>query len=134
MTLTRDKDETPLVRAQAEAAAWIALLHSSERDAEIESGLKRWIGADPLHAAAWEAATDIWNETSSLPRRIPRPPLLHSRPRRSYLRPVLAAAAVSFLLATGVTFQHYFWRPGVSTAVGEQRTLNLEDGTRVELN
>ena len=133
MILKDESSEAPEVRAQAEAAAWISLLHSSQRNAEIEAGLKRWIAADPLHAKVWEVATDIWNETSSLPRRVPSPPTVARRSRPSYLRPVLALAALCVLTVSGVVVQH-FMRGNVSTVVGEQRTLNLEDGTRVELN
>lgn len=132
MTPLQSKDG--LVRAQAEAAAWISLLHSSERNTEIETGLRRWIAADPLNAAAWETATDIWNETSGLPRRIPLPPIPSSRlTRPPYLRPVLAMAVVLCLACGGLGLK-YFLHSSVSTVVGEQRTLNLEDGTRVELN
>jgi transmembrane sensor len=132
--MDEETDDTPLMRVQAEAAAWVALLHSSERNSEIEEGLKRWIAASPLHAKTWEVATDLWSETSGLPRRIPAPPpLIVNRPQSSYLRPVLAMAVVSCLVVGGVTLQH-FWRARVNTGVGEQRTLNLEDGTRVELN
>ncbi|HEY6923722.1 MAG TPA: FecR domain-containing protein [Steroidobacteraceae bacterium] len=134
MTLIDKPGEGSLARAQAEAAAWIALLHSPERNAEIEAGLKRWIEASPLHAAAWEAASDIWNETSNLPRRIPSPQTAAHRPARApYFRPALAMAVV-LCLACGGFAAKYFLHPRVNTVVGEQRTLNLEDGTRVELN
>ncbi len=46
---------------------------------------------------------------------------------------MIAAVAVCLLVA-GIALQHFFLHPSVSTAVGEQRTLNLEDGTRIELN
>jgi len=127
-----DESGGSLVRAQAEAAAWIALLHSDERNEEVEAGLIRWIAADPLHTKAWEAATDIWNETGGLPRRIPQARALCRGTGRAYLRPVLAIAAVCLIVA-GTALQHYLLA-GVSTAVGEQRTLSLEDGSRVELN
>jgi len=134
MTLMDQSGEGTLVRVQAEAAAWMALLHSSERNAEVEAGLRRWIAADPLHAAAWEAATDIWNETSNLPRRIPLPQTLPHRPAKPpYFRPVLALAIVLCLVGGGFAAK-YLLHPRVNTVVGEQRTLNLEDGTRVELN
>lgn len=129
-----EESKGSLIRSQAEAAAWIALLHSAERNAEVEAGLRRWIAADPMNAAAWEAGTDIWNETSHLPRRIPQPDIRSSRSTsRRYLRPLLAVAVVLCLAGGGLTLQ-YFRHSTVNTVVGEQRTLNLEDGTRVELN
>lgn len=131
-----ESDAGTLARIQADAAAWMALLHSPERNAEIEAGLQRWIAADPLHAAAWEAATDIWHETSGLPRRIPRPPTPaagRASTQRSYLRPVFAVAGVVCVASAGLILQHLV-RSRVNTVVGEQRILNLEDGTRVELN
>ncbi|HEY6925265.1 MAG TPA: FecR domain-containing protein [Steroidobacteraceae bacterium] len=117
------------MRAQTEAAAWIAVLHSSERSAEVEAGLKRWIAADPLHANVWEVATDVWTDTANLPRRIPQP---RARARNRFMRPLLAIAVLCLVVA-GITL------PGllpmrISTGVGEQRNLSLQDGTRVELN
>ena len=132
MRQTGESDELAVTRAQAEAAAWMALLHSPERDAAIEGGLRRWIAADALHAAVWEVATDLWNETGALPRRIPRRPITGRNSRKALLPP-LFAIAVLCLIVVGL-FVKYSYISGVSTAVGEQRTLNLDDGTRVELN
>ena len=134
MTVDNEPGEDTLTRVQAEAAAWMALLHSPERNAAIEAGLKNWIGADPLHAATWETATDVWSETEGLPRRIPRQRVRVKE--RSFRRPLIAAVAamaLAGLVALGLSIKEYI-RSGVSTAVGEQRTLNLDDGTRVELN
>ena len=130
MRLTGDSDQVGRLRAQAEAAAWMALLHSPERNADIEGGLRRWIAADPLHAEAWEAATDVWNETAGLPRRIPRRP--PQRDRGPGFKLFLAAAAICLIVA-GVIVKDSL-SSAVTTTVGEQRTVNLEDGTRVELN
>jgi transmembrane sensor len=131
MTLTGESQDRALLRAQAEAAAWIAVLHSPERNTAIETGLKTWIAASPLHAAAWETATDLWNETAALPRRIPRQRIPRER-RRLIYKPALVLAALCLIGAFG--FIQYSLRSTVSTAVGEQRLLNLDDGTRVELN
>jgi transmembrane sensor len=131
MTLT-ESDEGALLRAQAEAAAWMALLHSPDRSPELEAGLRRWIAADPLHAATWEAATDLWNETGDLPRRIPRRRLPEQARSKPPIKPLFAVAALC-LLAIGALVQ-YSLPSAVTTSVGEQRTLNLDDGTRVELN
>jgi len=131
MKLT-SSDEGALLRAQAEAAAWMALLHSPDRNAELEAGLRRWIAADPLHAATWETATDLWNETGDLPRRIPRQPIPELTGRKTSIKPLVAIAALC-LLAIGAIVQ-YSLPSAVTTSVGEQRTLNLDDGSRVELN
>ncbi len=125
----KDARAEELTRAQTEAAAWIALLHSSERSAEVEAGWKRWIAADPLHTTVWEDATDIWTDAGNLPRRIPQP-----RGSSSYrfMRPLLAIAVLCPVVA-GIIFPSVLQKH-ISTTVGEQRTLSLEDGTRVELN
>jgi transmembrane sensor len=131
MMLTGESRDKALLRAQAEAAAWIALLHSPERNPTIETALRAWIAANPLHAAAWETATDLWNETGALPRRIPRQRLWRERQPLVY-KPVLILAALCLIAAVG--FIQYSSRSTVSTAIGEQRVLSLDDGTRVELN
>lgn len=132
MTL-KDADEETLQQVQAEAAAWMSLLHSLERDAELEAGLKHWLTADPLHRQVWEVATDIWNDAAALPRRIPEPRLTRTRQRpHAYLRPALALALAC--LVAGSSLLQQFLHSRVNTTVGEQRTLTLEDGTRVELN
>jgi transmembrane sensor len=132
MTRADEPADSTVIRAQAEAAAWMAFLHSTERNAGIEAALRRWIAADPIHAAKWEVATDLWNETANLPRRLPRSLGTQRRPIYPSVR-LVSAACVVCLIGAGLAFQH-FVRSGVSTAVGEQRALNLDDGTRVELN
>jgi transmembrane sensor len=122
----------PLVRIRAEAAAWVALLHSPERNPMIEAGLQRWIAASPQHVAAWELATNVWNDTGSLPRRIPVRDAVRMPMRLRFPRPALATLVLCLIVAAAGL--PYLLRPSLNTAVGEQRTLNLDDGTRVELN
>lgn len=62
MTLAEDLTD-PVTRAQADAAVWMALLHSPERNPRIEAALKAWIASDPIHAATWEVAKNLWIET-----------------------------------------------------------------------
>lgn len=136
MSIRREPAESPALRAQAEAAAWMALLHSPQRNAAIESGLKRWIAEDPAHTSAWELATDLWNEAAVVSRRRARRRI---RDRSSALsaqrmpRP-LFAIALTGLLAAGWALYGYVTRDVLSTALGEQKTVTLEDGSRVELN
>lgn len=117
----------------AEASVWIARLHGDARSRDIEQGLKRWLQEDADNVRAFELATEVWEDAENLRKVVPFRPVAHLKQRRSLWRPVAAAAACAMLLLlVGVVwFQH---AGVISTGVGEQRQLVLEDGTRVFLN
>ncbi len=118
----------------AEAAAWLAVLHGPNRTAAAERGFSQWLKKSPAHARAFEDATTIWEEARSLP----RPQLLRSSIRQQpvsqghFLRTLgIAAVLALFAVGTMIYLQH---KAGISTNIGEQRVLALEDGTRIILN
>lgn len=117
----------------AEAGVWISRLHGGNRTPAIELGLKRWLREDPENARAFEIATEVWEDAENLRRFVPLHPKLPPR-RRSNMAPIFAAAAIaSVLLFLGAIL--WFQNLGViTTDIGEQRQLVLEDGTRVFLN
>ena len=127
------RTRVPSAAACADAAAWIARLHGEARTAKVEAGFQRWLAASAEHRAAFEMANDIWVGVE----RSPKNPLPSTAPRSRIARPpapvrAVAACAAVLLLFLGAWF---YWRdPGLSTRAGEQRTLSLEDGTRVYLN
>ena len=49
-------------RARAEAVVWLARLQAPGRSRELEVGLKSWLGQSPANAAAFEQATELWEE------------------------------------------------------------------------
>jgi transmembrane sensor len=120
-------------RARAEAAAWLAKLHGNQRSPEMEAGWRQWVSENSDHATAWELATDSWGEAGDAPSVLPRTPLSESRPVRWTwsLRPI---AIVATCLVVASLLLLYTGRRSVTTSIGEQRTLTLPDGTRVELN
>jgi transmembrane sensor len=127
-------DQEPTSAQFAEAAAWVARLHGPNRNARVERGLRRWLSASPSHAAAFEAVTAGWEIAG----RLAKEPLpSQSRWRRAgyrdgFIRSAVAVAAIA-ALAVGATL--YALRlEGMVTGIGEQRTLTLEDGTRITLN
>jgi transmembrane sensor len=124
----------PSATACAQAAAWVARLHGEGRTAQLEAGFQRWLAASSEHRAAFEMANDIWASAERCPKSAARSLAVQSpRARLFALRPVaLALAASAVLLLVGTAL--YFRDPGLSTAVGEQRTVTLEDGTRVTMN
>lgn len=96
-------------------------------------GFKRWLAARPVNARAFELATEVWEESAQLRRVIPfvaetpKPP---RRPSRSFI--ALAAASLAAIAATlGLWL---FGGASISTGVGEQRSIALQDGTRIFLN
>lgn len=128
---------SPAVRA--EAAAWVARLHSSGRSRALEAGLRRWLLSNPAHSKAFELATEAWEIGGSIPSgalpRIARS-VVQGRARHSkiFTRPRLALAAALAALCIGALLYLNHDKPVVSTAVGEQRMLSLEDGSRIFLN
>ncbi len=119
--------------ARAAAAAWIARLHGPNRTRELEEGLRRWLHADPEHAAAFELLTDIWEKSAHLdrarsaPAAIARPVAARPRLLRAVLATILIALAPSSILR----------HPGadvVATGIGELRNVTLADGTQIHLD
>jgi transmembrane sensor len=120
-------------RIRARAARWVTELHGPDRDAELEAKVRRWIDADPRHAAAFELATAAWQYSGDLPASLPpRAAASPGRARVAVPRPVLAGVAVLLLaLMTAI----YWARDGsLATGPGEQRTVVLADGTQMSLN
>ena len=121
--------------ARAEAAAWVARLHSSDRTLELESGFKRWMEADAAHRRAFEIATEAWELGGSIPAsRFPRIAHPGRAPRSLISAPRLAIAAALCAVAIGAAFFINRDNSAVTTGVGEQRMLTLEDGSRIYLN
>jgi transmembrane sensor len=120
-------------RIRARAARWVTELHGPDRDAKLEARVRRWIEADPRHAAAFELATAAWQYSGDLPASLlPRPSAAPKRAAARVSRPILAGVAVLLLaLVTAI----YRARDGsLATGPGEQRTVVLTDGTQVSLN
>jgi len=120
-------------RACAEAAAWVIRLHGPERNPMMESGWRCWLREHPDHLAAWEQASDTWNETHDIPIALVHPPV--REPRRSFketLKPALVTlAAAASVVALAL---HFTGGTPFITAIGEQRSITLDDGTRIEVN
>jgi transmembrane sensor len=127
---------TPSATARAEAAAWVARLHGPNRTPEVEAGLRRWLSEDPERAAALELMTETWEKSAMLVRGLQarRPPREHRRTTLSFGTTFWRAACAAIVLIVVFGTVAYLRTDAVSTGVGEQRTLVLEDGSRIVLN
>ncbi len=128
--MTQPPGKQQVQAARAEAAAWLARLRSEERTAEDERGFRAWLAESPLNREAFEVTSAIFDmagaaDRSLLPTRVAGPVS-----RRNFLRTGVGLAAASLAgvvvyLRSGSTY---------ATEIGEQRTVVLEDGTRVQLD
>jgi transmembrane sensor len=121
-------------RIRKQAAWWVTELHGPDRDAGLEEEVRRWIAKDPRHAAAFELATEAWQQSGNLPGYLPKG---SARSRASRSRPGVSARAVAGMAALCAVFVAavYFLRNDtVVTGPAEQRTVELSDGTQVSLN
>jgi transmembrane sensor len=118
---------------EAEAAAWIARLHGSERTADDDRSFQRWICADPLHKTAYEGMIDAWDAAGHVKSDVLTRHRLSPRDGRSnwFGAGAVAVAAAVALVVLGTLFVRDHT---LSTQVGERREITLEDGSRVMLN
>jgi transmembrane sensor len=131
------QSDPALLKALAEASAWIVTLHGPERTAAVERGFQRWLAESPAHRYAFEHATETWSRTRAAVRTSAQLDISirgdsSERPRRKRRRAVLAIAASLLVAAISVGF--HLQRSELSTGIGERRTVVLEDGTQVTLN
>jgi len=119
-------------RIRKQAAWWVMELHAPDRNAALEEKVRHWIALDPRHAAAFELATEAWQQTGDLPGTLPERPIGASRKRARPTAPALAGMAAVCAASVAAV---YLLRDGtLATGPGEQRTVELTDGTQVSLN
>lgn len=117
-------------RIRAEAVMWVVRLHRTPRDPDIDVALRQWLAEDSLHAAEFERATDVWNETVAPP---PAAVYLDSSSQRDR-RPVAAVLVSCFVVVVALGWIWWAEHADIVTGVGEQKTRVLSDGTSVHLN
>jgi transmembrane sensor len=135
--------------ARREAAAWFARLRADDVSEREREQFQHWRADNSRHRVAYERLEALW---ASLGAHADRPEIGKAlreselllrrsagtqKPRRRQASAWLAAAA---LLIVALAGSWYTWRApqaGVrtyATGIGEQRTLMLEDGSRVTMD
>lgn len=119
-----------------QAAQWVAKLDTDKPDAATLRAFKQWINQSDEHRQLFEKHLALWNDMNVLTRIVPpaysqatdKP---RSRAGFAYWPQSLAACLLLVLLVVVQVTQP----PGsYSTAVGEQKTVQLPDGSTVILN
>jgi transmembrane sensor len=124
--------ERQAIEVRASAAAWLARLRSDQRDVEDEIAFRRWLAADPSHAAAFEMMNLVW-DVSGPPRRDLRgikPKAEKGISRRAVFGGGVLLAGIGGTLALTEMAQADVYR----TEIGEQKHVLLRDGTELFLD
>ena len=138
-------DITTTSEITAEACSWIAQIDSGALTASDMAALREWMSRSPAHAAEIRAIAQMSGQLSVLADLAPaleKSAGAHNPARKTTPRARLApvfSAAFAFMLISGVVLSILLTGDDgtpiiYKTAVGEYRTLALEDGTQVSLN
>ena len=137
--------------ATDEAAAWLLRLRSAPDDAGLRAEFDVWLSRDPSHAEAWERAQQVWSLAGVVgpaPRR--RTSVLtpasegrlhgtsprvgqNKKAARIWGFGLAVAASLSLVVVLFPLLQLQMQADYVS-AVGEIRSIELADGSRVQLD
>ncbi|OLS60636.1 FecR family protein [Pseudomonas putida] len=117
-----------------EASGWYYRLQAEDVTAREREDFTAWLALGPAQAQAWDEVLALLGALREPARQVREAD--RARWRRPKLRVWASAAAV--LLAVGLfTFATPWpdrWRADYATATGEARSLDLADGSKVELN
>ena len=119
---------------EAEAIGWVIRLRDA--GADEWAAFTDWLEADPAHGAAYEEAAlaeQEWDAIAPPERAVPQPRPAPARPltRRFFLGAGIAAALAG-VIALGTLQTEGIY--AIETAAGERRSVELADGSRVDLN
>jgi transmembrane sensor len=113
-------------KTREEAARWVLRTQGMQAPTD---GLDAWLASDAERAAAYAESLSVWKELAQV---TPNKAATRQNSRRVYAYAVALAATVMVCVFAGVHFylapEHY------QTAIGEQRTVRLADGSRITLN
>lgn len=118
---------------KSEATAWLVRITSGDATTDDADALRRWRSISPDHNRAFEETALLWRTMGGTVARS-----RHGVSRRSI---VLTGGLAASAAAVGVGLSNLGYLPSFasltsdySTGVGEQRTVDLPDGSRVTLD
>ena len=125
------------------AINWAVKLEFNQAEAATQQAFERWLQAQPVHASAWQRVKSLKSDFAAVPAGLAMNTLqavetqrkANGLNRRQALKLLmLAGVAVTsgWVVRDQVPWQRVI--ADASTATGEQRTVQLDDGTVIVLN
>ncbi len=128
----------PIDRAVArEAARWLSCLYSGETNKQDElAACARWRAANPEHERAWQCAQRLNQKFDVIPpvigvAALGRPVRVDRRTAIKAFMALIISAPVGYVAYRAIPWRE--WTADYCTNAGERRTIELDDGTRVQL-
>lgn len=115
-------------RSEAEAAVWLARLHSDDAPAGQQKEFLAWCAADDANRAAFDRLTQAWDVAGGVERMEATPEVA---PRRWARRSVLGAAMGGIAVAGGMGYYQAAIAGVYETRTGEQRRMRLREGSEL---
>lgn len=127
------------VSIDKQAATWFSRHANGQLSAAERAELDRWLAADRAHARAFADMELIWADFDQLPRPALQLAPVVLQPRKRWLPSrALAASLVLFCATLGMSANWLSSQPSqelsLFSAPGEQRQVELADGSRIDLN
>lgn len=120
-------------RRRRTAAEWFAM-RLGGMDAKLDRQFDAWLAEDPAHGEEYALCEITWEVSQNAAKEMPEP-IFHPL---SGDRWAFGTRAAAFAIVAAAAAAALWFRPpatlAYATAAGEQRTLVLEDGSRVTLN
>jgi len=124
----------------AEASVWVTRLHGPDRSPAMEREVRTWQALSPAHREAFERCTDVWIDVGKIDLATAYATVAATNAmrqeggcqRRRWW--AVGTTAVTVLAGAMVAGQLWLESGNFSTGVGEQRTVVLDDGSRMLLN
>jgi transmembrane sensor len=122
-----------------EAADWLVQLHSGSATAADHQAIAQWRSRSIEHAQAWHRAEALLGDLRNVPANLAIPTLQRAARKEGLTRRQTLTRLGLLLLAgpVGIASQHLPWQQWSAdqrTAVGEQKNLQLPDGSQLLLN
>ncbi|MDW2982835.1 FecR domain-containing protein [Rhodanobacter sp. KK11] len=138
-----------LAELEEEAAAWVWRLDDEDVASQVRSEFEQWLRRDPRHRRAFEELGGVWRSLDELAEAkrdekvatfVAEERRLHAKaakPVRGRLRrwaPLAMAASLALIAGSFFWYQRGNESQTLATAVGQQRSMTLADGSVVQLN
>jgi len=122
-----------------EAADWLVQLHSGTATSSDHQAIAQWRNRSAEHAQAWQRAEALLGEFRSVPANVAIQTLQRAARQEGLTRRQTLTRLGLLLMAgpLGFASQHMPWQQWTAdqrTAIGEQKRLQLPDGSEVVLN